>query len=77
MYAGFTGSCVLGTGLGITSVPVVDDRALLRVDLLRLTAEAAFFVRTASLLTLFIRCGVELPGLLGLRIEPVFVFLVH
>ena len=77
VYAGFTGSCVRGTGLGINSVPVVDDRALLRADLLRLTAEAAFLIRTASLLTLFIRFGVDLPVVLELRKEPVFVFLLH
>ena len=41
VHAGFTGSCVLGTGLGRISVPVVVDRALNRVVLLVKIAVAA------------------------------------
>ena len=74
VHAGFTGTCVLGTGLGKYSVPVVGDRSLGRVDLLVMIAVAASNW-TASLLSLFLMGG-ELPGLRReLLCEPVAAFL--
>ena len=77
VYVGCTGSCVLGTGFGIESVPVVGDRASLWMDLLFLSAVAAFVLWTASLLALLLRRVVDLPVFLDLRCEPVVVRLLH
>ena len=76
VHAGFTGSCVLGTGLGKISVPVVGDRSLKRVDSLGMTAVAASVLNLLLILDLLdvtVRAGCCIHIIVnGIPVDPVW-----